>query len=373
MSIPPRAAWMWSLPLVWGAAACGGGDDSVCGDGVVEGSEQCDPPGPGCTDSCQLGDGGAVDSGPADAGPPPAECGNGEVERGEHCEPPGTDNCNDDCRLIPEIEPDPACDMTGHWMAQKVTVSEVIGVQATTYNHFYYDIVQDGETATIVDSLHCGFYVETPLLQATLSEQTATALRRINDSDGRTATYVADGDECRAEFDDAYVLRGLEPQEHWLDDEWAGEELASGEPSLPEPEKPNCECDRETCECDDTGRYDPETDTPGWEDWDEDGLPGVTIRPGGGKVGLAQRDWDRYLGTTPQASAGSPLEELELDVEWNNTQTVLFKVEGTVFGEDEVTRDPDLHYVTFRRMEAPDRNATSDAELCQDILTAFAE
>lgn len=358
MSIARAAfCWMWA-PLAWAALGCGGG-----GDGSPDGG---DPPGDACVEACTEDDAGGVDAGP------PAECGNGEVERGEHCEPPGTASCDESCRLIPEESPDPACDLTGHWMAQKVTVSTALGVDATTYNHFYYDIVQDGEVATIVDSLHCGIYVDAPLLQVTFSEKTARALREKNDSDGRTATYVAEGEQCRLEFSTFYVVRGLEPKEHWLDEEWAGDEVATGTPTIPPPEVPNCTCDRDTCECDDTGRYDPESGTPGWEDWDDDGLPAVTYRPGGGKVAMSQRDWDRYLGTTAQTTDG-PLSEFELDVEWNNVQTVLAKTEGTVFSEGEVNPDPSLHDVTFRRMEAPDRNAVSDAELCQRILSDFAD
>jgi hypothetical protein len=82
---------------------CGPGEppprDPVCGDGIVEGEEQCDPPGRidellVCNDACRF-----VES------PPPTEpvCGNGEVEAGEQCDPPGQLGegliCTDGCQI----------------------------------------------------------------------------------------------------------------------------------------------------------------------------------------------------------------------------------------------------------------------------------
>ena len=62
---------------------------AVCGDGVVTGAEQCEPPGSAtCDAACQ----NIV----------PATCGNGNVETaaGEECEPPGSATCDASCLLI---------------------------------------------------------------------------------------------------------------------------------------------------------------------------------------------------------------------------------------------------------------------------------
>lgn len=60
----------------------------VCGNGVVESGEQCDPPSVlSCDSTCQAI---ACDT-------VPAACGNGVVDAGETCEPPGVGSCGRDC------------------------------------------------------------------------------------------------------------------------------------------------------------------------------------------------------------------------------------------------------------------------------------
>jgi cysteine-rich repeat protein len=62
--------------------------EPVCGNGVLEAGEGCDPPdGTTCNDACQ----------------PIAQpvCGNGVLEAGEGCDPPDGTTCNDACQPIP--------------------------------------------------------------------------------------------------------------------------------------------------------------------------------------------------------------------------------------------------------------------------------
>lgn len=78
----------------------------TCGDGIPEGSEECEPGvSPGCLDSCQLaqvcGDGieapGECASCPADCSGISPRCGDGAVSLPEQCEPPGVGACRADC------------------------------------------------------------------------------------------------------------------------------------------------------------------------------------------------------------------------------------------------------------------------------------
>ncbi|MFW6050219.1 MAG: hypothetical protein ACODAU_03535 [Myxococcota bacterium] len=319
------------------------------------------------------GDGGLGDvSCPRD----PAVCGNGVLEPGESCDDGNTDpgdGCDENCSYEPDTPPEPECDLTGHWMAEKITVSEATlgeGILATTHNYFYYHIVQDGDAFEIVDSLHCGFFVDA-LVQVSVSTRTREALRCINDSDGREGTSAPSGDECTISFDTFYAVRGLSPPDYWLDDDWAGASTGEGTPSKADPENPDCECNTVECVCDDTGRYDPGSDTPGWEDWDQDGNPGITLRPGDDEWYVHMRDWDRYMGTVPQEASGPP-QEFRLDVEWSNVTTVMGRV-GAITSDEDPARDED-HHVNFKRMaDAPDRDAMGDAELCQMVAGAFGE
>jgi hypothetical protein len=65
--------------------------DAVCGNGIVEQGEQCDPPnGTTCDQSCQS----------ITPVPVPAVCGNGIVEEGEECDPPDGTTCDESCQEI---------------------------------------------------------------------------------------------------------------------------------------------------------------------------------------------------------------------------------------------------------------------------------
>lgn len=66
---------------------------SVCGDGKIEGDEQCELPNQGtCSADCRSLVCEVVDN-------IEPSCGNNVVEQGEQCEPPGTPGCTMECRL----------------------------------------------------------------------------------------------------------------------------------------------------------------------------------------------------------------------------------------------------------------------------------
>lgn len=70
------------------AGRAGRGDDTAtCGNGLREGSEQCDD------GNLQLGDG-------CDAQCRKESCGNGRVDAGEECDPPKSGSCANDCTLV---------------------------------------------------------------------------------------------------------------------------------------------------------------------------------------------------------------------------------------------------------------------------------
>ncbi len=84
---------------------------SVCGDGITEQKEECDPPdGVSCDEDCTwiCGDGIVQDGEQCD--PPDGEncgpecqwiCGDGLLQDGEECDPPNGIDCGDDCQRIP--------------------------------------------------------------------------------------------------------------------------------------------------------------------------------------------------------------------------------------------------------------------------------
>jgi hypothetical protein len=96
---------------------CEGGDPAVCGNGVVEPGEQCDPPdGDTCGTDCRsLAVCGNNVVEPGEQCDPPdgvncgtdclflPVCGNNRIERGEQCDPPNGSTCDDNCQIIGDV------------------------------------------------------------------------------------------------------------------------------------------------------------------------------------------------------------------------------------------------------------------------------
>lgn len=175
-----------------------------------------------------------------------------------------------------------ACDMTGQWIEVQVAFAEALGARQTTVNWIYYEIAQHGDVFTATRSLNCGLRV-TGTTTVTLSEETMEALAIHNpSSQGRKGTFVPtpDGTGCRFDLDRAYNLRGA----HWerfLADYWM-----VGDPPRDLTTFPPL----------------PMNAGEGMEDWDGDGIEGITLRTSLGDRYVAQRDWNEEHGTVPASS-----------------------------------------------------------------------
>jgi hypothetical protein len=84
-----------SVPVGCDASGC---LVAECGDGLIEGDEECEPPlVSDCDAICRR----------LPCFPPPSACGNGTIDPGEACEPPGVGGCFRDCQLAPCAMPGP--------------------------------------------------------------------------------------------------------------------------------------------------------------------------------------------------------------------------------------------------------------------------
>lgn len=174
------------------------------------------------------------------------------------------------------------CDMTGVWIAEQHTVSTAIGADQNTTNWYYYAITQTGDRFTVSSSLNCGFVVD-GTTTVTLGDATLEALATMETAGpnrGGTFKLAADGQSCDFAFDRIYNLRGANKQ-MYLTSTWN-----VGDPPKPLTDFPPLP-----------------SAPPGMEDWDADGMDGVTLSTGLGSRYVAQRDWNEHQGDVPTHSA----------------------------------------------------------------------
>jgi hypothetical protein len=108
--------------------------------------------------------------------------------------------------------------------------------------------------------------------------------------------------------------------------------------------------------------------TPGWEDWDGDGQPGITGSLTGtvvGRIFTAPRQWMDYQATVPSVTT-----TFSLPVTWDQEQNVMSFDPPTNFtlGSASVRAgDPKLHFVDFARLAAGQATG-DDAAICAAVL-----
>lgn len=245
----------------------------------------------------------------------------------------------------PGAEPSPSddaedpCDVGGRWLVTYHSVTDALGNQQTAHTWLYYEIERDDQGFVITKGLHCGDDVvglgAFPInADFHLSRD---AVRQRIDYSGLRVRSAPAANGCSVAFERRYVVRGATVG-HYED------------PSLPLP-----------------GPDQPATgSTPGWEDWDEDGNPGITLILTGtiaGKVFIAPRTWFEPSGEVPQMA--SPM---RLPLQWNQ-ETNLLGFDGSPLLTTQGVRaaDPNLHFAELARL--PDGQATgSDLEICDAVL-----
>jgi hypothetical protein len=200
---------------------------------------------------------------------------------------------------IPEVSEDPGCDLTGKWISVRRMITFALEkvVEQSIHNFQYWEIEQTGTEAEVKVGLRCGVIIK-DRSQPSYSTITASpgmfdGLTRNCRGDGRRAVAGAvDSGECYVAFEKRYLVRGA-TVDYFID-----------------PEVPLQEA-----------RSPAEGDTPGWEDWDGDGFPGVTFTIAGvanGDLYVAQRDWTEWEGLVPREA-----ERFRMDLSWNTEQVVI--------------------------------------------------
>jgi hypothetical protein len=103
---------------------------------------------------------------------------------------------------------------------------------------------------------------------------------------------------------------------------------------------------------------------PGWEDWDEDGQPGVTLNISGlatGKLYAVTRNWTAYSGTFKDKA-----KLLTLSIDWGQDRSTLGYTDATLAADAARDTDESRHVVEFGKM-TDEQTKGSDLEICESV------
>jgi hypothetical protein len=173
------------------------------------------------------------------------------------------------------------CDLTGSWLITQHGVFQALGVKQTAQSWFFYELQQSGGTLKVTKGLACGGRV-VPLdaLGAAVAWEPAwPATISKNSHTGRLGKVSASGTSCTVSFDIAYTILGASVA-YYSDPSHDLPKLAQKAAG----------------------------DEPGWEDWDDDGKPGVSFNTSGFATGVrysVQRVYNDW--TTGTYSPGAKL------------------------------------------------------------------
>ena len=234
----------------------------------------------------------------------------------------------------------PNCDMNGRWLVAQRVLADAIGQKQASHNWFYYEINQNADRLMVTRGLHCGYeVVPITALGATVDAHQSWPAILTHDSDtGRKGTMEVTASGCQLDIEKRYTVRGATASFY-------------GDPNKPMP----------------TATQKAGGTTPGWEDWDMDGHPGITliVSEGGSNLGnlyCAQRDWDQFAG--PVASGST---NFSLPVTWGSEQDALgYTGSSLVTQSADPDSDPAQNFAWFAKL-GPTQATGDDTAICAAV------
>lgn len=236
--------------------------------------------------------------------------------------------------------PDPKCDLTGRWLVVQRSVEGAIGVEAAVRNWMYFEFSQSGQDVTATRGLDCGFD-SVPLSavsgSADLHKSWPTITQK-NQMAGRKATIQSTSSGCTVSFP-TYVSVYGSTVPYYRDTSHAmpgTNDKASGS-------------------------------TPGWEDWDADGNPGITYNISGiatGQVFYTTRMTNTWSGSISQGASKFTLTLAPIH------EQVLLGYNGSslITTPSQLSADKTAHFVDFARLDATQATG-DDAATCDAVRT----
>lgn len=231
------------------------------------------------------------------------------------------------------------CDMTGRWVSTTHLATDALGQLQFAHAFIYYEISQQGDNFTVTKGLLCGDdAVGVGAFAVTVDFKSAWPAERMKVSyTGRTGTSTSAASGCMVSFAKWYTVRGA-TNPYYLD---------------PSTTLPTAD--------------DKATDTaPGWEDWDNDGNPGITGVLSGivtGKIFVAPRQWTQPAGMVTDLTTPFTLPTM-----WDQQQNVMAYDGSDLLGSEAArAADMTLHFTEFARLS--DSQATGDdTAICNSVV-----
>jgi len=280
----------------------------VCGNLKQEGTEECDLASEGCV-QCKVAKGFTCNDETCTA-----TCGDSVVAGDEECDPPDGIQCDSECRAGEKTE---VCDMTGYWVVRQTdfSVDDVLSQVQTSSNWYVFHLTQTDTAFQVDQAIFCGIHVSgSATVDLTLGGIRGLMWFNPQDKDtppprsARKGTFSAMGDGCNFAMDRNYMVRGADAS--LLPTDFLAKPDLATLPPLPhedDPEHP-------------TG-----TNLDGAVDSDGDGHPGVAFQITGNANAVrnvAQRDWNEY-STPPGKPIAANSIEFTADCTFDNQENIL--------------------------------------------------
>jgi hypothetical protein len=238
--------------------------------------------------------------------------------------------------------PSSPCDLSGRWIATEHQELDGLSVLEAAHVWYYFELSQTGSSGTIAKGLDCGENVAA-ISSAGANESDTKAWPAFQKKlaaalQGVTFTSTASGSECRISFKQFYTVIGATVP-YYLD------------PSTTLP----------------TASQQASGSTPGWEDWDNDGNPGITENSTGlvsGQLFLCARRSAIWSGTIATSAS-----TFQLSDNWTDEADDLGyspSTAGLLEAQAGKYSDQTTQLVEFARLSATQATGDDDA-ICTAI------
>jgi hypothetical protein len=239
-------------------------------------------------------------------------------------------------------EPNGPCDISGRWILTTHLVTDAFFAQQSAMVFHYYEIAKQGDGFEIAKMMRCGDIargagaVTVEIESEDAWEETRKRVSEI----GRPVSSTAVAGGCDVHFGKWVTARGV-TLPHYLD-------LSIPLPTVAQ-------------------QASADGATPGWEDWDADGQPGVSVVLTGdvqGRLFVSPRiEWE-YRATVPNT-----MTTFRLLIDWKQEQNVMawMPMEDLTLGlTADNAANPELHFAEAARLTA-DQATGDDAAICAAI------